>query len=308
MSAVRIESLDSTSIGLKPGQYTVSEPSLVAKASASLSATPRPFLKWAGSKRRFLVDLIPHLPVAFSTYYEPFLGGASLFFLLAPPRAVLGDLCDPLIETYQSVRNNPSAVLRFLSPLKQTPDIYYAIRGNPGGGPYKRAAEFIYLNKTCWNGLYRVNQKGEFNVPFGRPKSDGVANPENIKACSRALASPGVSIQVRDFEATLENAGSGDLIFLDPPYVTGSGANGFRDYNKRLFSWQDQVRLAHLAAHLQSQGATVIVTNVDDPSVRKLYPTFDKHTLTAHFTISGRMDRRRLGSELLLVGRRKGKS
>lgn len=267
--------------------FLPSAKNLEVRAAASLSATPRPFLKWAGSKRRFLADLIAHLPASFSTYYEPFLGGGALFFLLQPPRAVLGDMAGPLVETYTAIRDNPSAVLRYLSWLVPDREVFYLIRERRTNGQFKRAAEFIYLNKTCWNGLYRVNMQGKFNVPYGRPSELPVADHENIMSCAEALSMSGIRIQQGDFEETLNGAGLGDLVFLDPPYVTGHTNNGFRDYNEVLFSWNDQVRLALVAERLRVSGATVLVTNANHPSIREMYRSFEHHLITTRSTIAG---------------------
>ncbi len=285
-------------------RITEADHSLLAdRAAAPLSAEPRPFLKWAGSKRRFLPMLLRHIPRRFGRYFEPFLGGGALFFLLRPQSAVLADACAELIETYEAVRNNPSAVCRYIKPLRPDKDLYYSIRGQRSVGRYKRAAEFIYLNKMCWNGLYRVNKRGEFNVPFGRPRSDYVADDTNIRSCSAALATDDVRLTVSDFEGALENAARGDLVFLDPPYVTGHQNNGFIDYNETLFSWDDQRRLADVAKELRAKGVHVLVTNADHPSIINLYGGFVPHRLSSHSTISGKNLGRRRTSELLLVAK-----
>lgn len=276
---------------------------LVARAERYLSATPRPFLKWAGSKRRLLTQIVPHLPPSYRRYYEPFLGGGSPFFLLCPRHAELSDACGELIETYKAVRDNSTAVLRYLSPLRPDRDLYYRTRDARSRGRFKRAAEFIYLNKTCWNGLYRVNQQGKFNVPYGRPSGNYVADAANINMCSEALLAPGVSLVSCDFEVALLGAGRGDLVILDPPYATGHSNNGFVDYNEVLFSWHDQERLASLARTLHNRGAHVLVTNADHHSITELYSDFEQHRIAGHSTISGRSDRRRKKSELLFVGK-----
>lgn len=271
-------------------------------AATSLSTTPRPFLKWAGSKRRFLPDILPHLPHRFNRYYEPFLGSGALFFLLRPTSAILSDNCAELIQTYEAVRTNPVAVSRYLAPLRPDRRLFYSIRDNRSRCPYERAAEFIYLNKTCWNGLYRVNQNGQFNVPYGRPRSNHIASETNIHSCANALAFPGIRLAVGDFQSVLGDVGTGDLVFLDPPYVTGHRSNGFVDYNEKLFSWSDQERLAKVAKHLRACGAHVLITNADHPSVRQLYKGFQLHFLTSHSTISGKTCGRRKMSQLLVVG------
>src|SRR3972149_2891190 len=192
---------------------------MASRASLPLSAVPRPFLRWAGSKRWLLKPLVPLLPPRIRTYREPFLGSGALFFLLCPSRAVLSDKCGDLIEAYGALRDGVSTIIRYLKPLKPDRDLFSSIRNQPSRGQLKRVAEFLYLNKTCWNGLYRVNSKGRFNVPYGKPKTDFIADFENLHACSRALQKPNVKLRSCDFEAALEDVTAGDLVYLDPPYV-----------------------------------------------------------------------------------------
>lgn len=256
------------------------------RACSPLSAVPRPFLRWAGSKRWLLSHLVPLLPLRFQTYREPFLGSGALFFLLCPDRAVLSDKCGDLIEVYGALRDGVSTIIRHLRPLKPDRDLFYAIRNRPGRGRLKRVAEFLYLNKTCWNGLYRVNSEGRFNVPYGMPKTDFLADFDNLRACSRALQKSDVKLRSWDFEAALEDVKDGDLVYLDPPYVTRHNNNGFVDYNETLFSWEDQKRLAKRARQLADAGAFVIVTNADHREVLELYRGFRSCTLTRSSTLA----------------------
>lgn len=201
-------------------------PQIVERASRPFSSSPRPFLKWAGLKRFLLTQIVAHLPTKFARYYEPFLGSGSLFFAIAPNRATLGDTCQDLINTYLAVRDNSQRVMGYLRAWKPDEDFYYQVCNQPSHGRFKRAAEFIYLNKTCWNGLYRVNLEGRFNVPYGRPKTNNLIGSKELAAAATALARHGVSIRKADFEETLDSAGEGDLVYLDPPYVTGHNGNG----------------------------------------------------------------------------------
>lgn len=269
------------------------------QAVIALSATPRPFLKWAGSKRALLPQIIPALPSAYRTYHEPFLGSGSLFFLLQPDHAYLSDTCRELIDTFQAVRDNPHAVLRHLKPWKPDREFFYAVRSNRSRGRLKRAAEFIYLNHTCWNGLYRVNSRGMFNVPYGLPRTDHVVDRVNVLACGRALAPDGVVLGCRDFDAALRVVCRDDLVFLDPPYVTGHNNNGFIDYNERLFSWADQVRLAKAARSLVRRGAHVIVTNAYHDDIVDLYADFNLATISRASTLAANPEKRGRVSEAL---------
>jgi DNA adenine methylase len=259
---------------------------LADRAAKSLSATPRPFLRWAGSKRFLLPILANLLPSTYKTYREPFLGGGALFFLLQPERAVLSDSCANLIDTFKAVRRAPHAINRHLTPLKPEPEYFYSLRKARSTDAIQRAAEFIYLNKTCWNGLYRVNSRGEFNVPYGRPKTDTIFDPSNIVACSAALNKPGITINCADFTDALADVQAGDLVFLDPPYVTGHNNNGFIDYNETLFSWEDQKKLAEVAHALVDRGAHVIVTNADHNDILRLYSGFTVQTVTRNSTLA----------------------
>ena len=256
------------------------------RASMPMRAMPRPFLRWAGSKRWLLKHLAPLLPPRFRTYREPFLGSGALFFLLCPSRAVLSDKCTDLIDAYGAVGDGVSTIIRYLKPLKPDRELFYAIRNQPSRGRLKRVAEFLYLNKTCWNGLYRVNSSGQFNVPYGMPKTDFIADFENLRACSRSLQKPNVKLRSCDFEAALEDVAAGDLVYLDPPYVNRHNNNGFIDYNESLFSWEDQKRLAARARELADKGVYVIVTNADNDDVLKLYRGFRSCTLTRSSTLA----------------------
>jgi DNA adenine methylase len=259
---------------------------LKSRAATPLSTLPRPFLRWAGSKRWMLQHILPLLPKEIRIYREPFLGSASLFFLLCPRNAILSDQCEDLIRAYMMIRENVSAIIRHLKPLKPNKNFFYAIRKNPSRGKLKRAAEFLYLNKTCWNGLYRVNSKGQFNVPYGIPSSDTIVDFRNLHACARLLNVLGVQLKHCDYEMALADAEGGDFIYLDPPYVTRHNNNGFIDYNETLFSWEDQKRLANRARDLANAGAYVIVTNADHQDVLDLYAGFKSVVLTRSSTLA----------------------
>lgn len=259
---------------------------LRAKASTPSSARPRPFLRWAGSKRWLLKQMAESLPTEFGAYHEPFLGSGALFFLLCPARASLSDKCGELIDVYKAIRDDASAIIRYLRPLKPNRELFYAMRKRPSRGRLKRVAEFVYLNKTCWNGLYRVNSEGRFNVPYGRPKTDFIADFENLRACSQALQISRAALQSCDFEDALTRVEKGDLVYLDPPYVTRHNNNGFVDYNETLFSWEDQRRLASRARQLAHSGAYVVVTNAAHRDVVELYQGFTSRTLARSSTLA----------------------
>ncbi|MGH7139231.1 MAG: DNA adenine methylase [Pirellulales bacterium] len=272
---------------------------LLSRAGRWASAEPRPFLRWAGSKRALLAHIVPLLPRGFATYREPFLGSGALFFLLQPTRAVLSDACSELVQTFSAVRDNVSAVAGHLRPLAPDPDTFRRFRARRSRGRLRRAAEFIYLNKTCWNGLYRVNLNGEFNVPYGRPKSDGIVDFSNLRACAAALGKKGIKLWNCDFAPALERTQKGDLVYLDPPYVTRHNNNGFVEYNEVLFSWADQKRLAELARQLADSGASVIITNADHHEIVELYSGFTIVRFNRKSTIASSAGARGKVSEMI---------
>lgn len=276
---------------------------LAQRAARSLSAEPRSFVRWAGSKRGLLTHILPHVPDDFGRYFEPFLGSGALFFLLTPDEAVLNDRCSDLITTYQAIEKDARAVAQAARSIAFDRETYYEVRSGRSADPIRYAGEFLYLNRACFNGLYRVNSSGQFNVPWGAPKTDFVADEGNLVACQQALSKPGVTLLCDDFEIALTDCEAGDLVFLDPPYVTRHNNNGFADYNEKLFSWDDQVRLARIAESLRAGGATVIVTNALHADVVELYPEFGAHQIDRHSTLASATSRRSRTSEALLVGR-----
>ncbi len=276
---------------------------LSERAAAPLSAIPYAFLRWAGSKRLVLPHLVPHIPPRFATYYEPFLGSGALFFLLRPKVAALSDVCRDLVATFQAVRDDTGRVLRHLSALPPpSPAGYYEVRAHMSTGRFKRAAQFIYLNKFCWNGLYRVNALGQFNVPYGRPKSDSLGDNVNLRACGTLLRISEVTLIASDFEVVTRTARSGDFVFLDPPYATSHSRNGFVDYNEVLFSWKDQLRLASLVHKLRRRGCFVLMTNADHDSIARLYSDYRLVRFERKSTIAAQRTRRGRTTELIVVG------
>jgi DNA adenine methylase len=267
--------------------------------AASDCTKAEPFLRWAGAKRKYTKLLLNYLPKRYETYYEPFLGAGSLFFATDPPRAVLGDVIEPLMETYSAVRDHPMPLWHELQKWPVDKATYYETRALVPRNKIEHAAQFIYLNKTCWNGLYRVNRSGGFNVPYGMPKSQNVASPANLVACSNALKRS-TELYTQDFELTLQRAQYCDFAFLDPPYVTTHTKNGFVEYNESLFSWADQCRLAQVVKDLDQRGVKFLMTNADHESVIQLYQGFDIQKFERLSTIASNRQHRRQVSELLI--------
>ena len=203
-----------------------------------------PFLKWAGGKRWLTKYREALFDTEYERYIEPFLGSGAVFFDLCPERAILSDANGDLIETYHAIRDDWQRVYAYLQDYQQrhSKDHYYATREKTLRNPFTRAARFIYLNRTCWNGLYRVNKDGKFNVPIGT-KSTVLLDSDNFSAIAEQLNK--AEISTTDFEVTIEKCRQGDLLFVDPPYTVKHNHNGFIKYNETLFSWDDQVRLHH---------------------------------------------------------------
>lgn len=237
----------------------------------------RPFLKWPGGKRWLIERKLVKFPAHTKRYIEPFLGGGAVYFGIASGTAILADSNSRLIETYRAVRDGYRVVERRLVEYQDLhcKEFYYLERARSYKNRFQRAAQFIYLNRTCFNGMYRVNKKGEFNVPLGT--KTGVLLGDDFRAISRTLRS--AELRVSDFEETVGLASEGDLLFADPPYTVKHNKNGFLKYNENIFSWDDQVRLKDALVAAQQRGASVICTNADHESIRELYEP--------HFSISG---------------------
>lgn len=235
--------------------------------------TPRPFLKWAGGKGQMLDKLLPLLPKQIDTYYEPFLGGGAVFFALARERrfrkAILSDANEELINSYIALKSEPKRVLSELKrhAAKHCKEYYYEVRSAKPRGSAQRAARTIYLNRTGFNGLYRVNQKGQFNVPFGAYKNPKIIDIENLYAVSLALQD--TEISVCDFSA-IGDLGSKDAAYFDPPYLP-VGPQSFTRYHKDEFGKSDHNRLAKFFVKLQSNGACVVLTNSSAADTYTLY-------------------------------------
>jgi DNA adenine methylase len=258
-----------------------------------------PFLRWAGGKQ-WLAPVFSTLCLPTkSTYFEPFLGGGAAFFSAWRERAVLGDINAALISTYEAVRDNPRAVIRHLRSWANKPSTFYAVRAAAYRGKYKTAAAFIYLNKTCWNGLHRVNRSGRFNVPFGYNQNRAVYDSKAILSASRWLKT--ADLMACDFEVTLSRCHAGDIVYLDPPYTLRHASNGFRRYNEKLFSWSDQRRLSALVDRLVSEDCHVVLSNALHEDILRLYPRMRAFKLSRKSLLAGRADCRGTTYELLLV-------
>ena len=262
----------------------------------------RPFLKWAGGKSQLLEQLRAYLPKTFNGYHEPFLGGAALFFSLGNRRpALLSDINEELILCYRAIRDDVEAVIEELRLHRYERQYFYRIRDlTPGELSIpKRAARTIFLNKTAFNGLYRVNNQGKFNVPFGRHVKPVILDPDNLRACSQALQ--GTWIDTLDFASATAAASAGDLVYFDPPYVPVSATAQFTSYARGGFNWDSQKTLARTVAELTKRGVKVMLSNSDVPALRELYAHFRIETVKASRRINSKSDARGSVAEIIVM-------
>jgi DNA adenine methylase len=243
--------------------------------------------------------MLPELiPKTINKYYEPFLGSASIFFEIKPSIAILNDVNKDLMITYRQVKSNVDGVIKSLSTLRNTKTNYYKVRSSLPRRHSEKAARFIYLNQTCFNGIYRVNKQGKFNVPYGYRKIDFV-RAQNLKLCSKQLRT--AELMSCDFISALSDVERGDFVFLDPPYTVAHSNNGFIEYNKRLFTWEDQQRLAELTASLHRKGINFILTNANHQSIYSLYQRVGKsYIIDRYSTVSSYGHARNRISELII--------
>ena len=262
---------------------------------ASKSIVARPIVKWAGGKSRLLGELLSRVPTKVRTYAEPFAGGAALFFALASERsrglrsferAVLCDRNEELVALYTAVRDDVDAVVAALGDYRHDRELFYDVRAKDtrGMSDVDRAARFIFLNRTCFNGLWRVNSGGRFNVPFGKYKNPRILDEENLRSASRALR--GVEVVSKDFADVTGELGRGDFVYLDPPYVPVSRTASFTAYAKDGFNPDDQARLARELRALKRRGVKGMLSNADTHGTRELYDGLALHVVRAPRSIS----------------------
>ena len=271
-------------------------------SSVLSTISPRPFLKWAGGKNKLIQQYIPYFPKKFKTYYEPFLGGGAIFFYLNPQLAVLTDINAELVNTYRCVKNNVEELILLLKEhqLKHSKEYYYGVRQGNGITPLEKAARLIYLNKTCFNGLYRENSKGEFNVPIGKYKNPKICNAALLRSVSAALQP--TQIDVRPFEDILKYASSSDdFVYFDPPYYPLSPTSNFTAYSRYSFSEDDQIRLKEVFAELAGRDVKVMLSNSDSQFIRELYREFNIHSISASRLINSNAMKRGKITEVLIT-------
>lgn len=261
------------------------------------------FLKWVGGKRWFVNRENQRFPTEYNRYIEPFLGGGAVFFYLEPQEAILSDINSELINTYIAVRDELDSVYRNLGihARNHCKDYFYQVRSRSTRTLATSAARMIYLNKSCFNGIYRVNKQGRFNVPYGTEDSISF-DYENLRKSSLILQNAHLLCQ--DFEITIDLAQEDDFIFCDPPYVVVDEDNRFVGYNPDAFSWADQIRLVNVLERAKDRNVKIIMTNVDHPKVRRLYENvqgFTLDTVQRQCYISGTVEGRTAYQELIVT-------
>ena len=272
----------------------------------------RPFLKWAGGKSKLIEQYIPYFPQSFTNYYEPFLGGGAVFFYFcgAKPDAnkFISDINPELINTYCCIKNNVEPLITLLKThqLQHNQDYYYQIRSSASaiarshweGSEIERAARFIYLNKTCFNGLYRENLRGLFNVPMGKYKNPTICNEDLLRSVSVALQSAAVSLNPYD---EINSKNEQDFVYFDPPYYPLSSTSNFTTYSRYVFKEAEQIKLRDTFAQLASWGVKVMLSNSDCAFVRELYADFNIYEILASRAINSKAEKRGKITELLIT-------
>ncbi len=270
-----------------------------------------PIVRWVGGKSKLLDEIVSRVPASHGRYFEPFAGGAALFFRLAPPRAVISDTCEGLIDLYREVAQDPRAVHAELRCLTSSGDplaAYYARRAAwnreeerlswPGA---LRAATFLYLNKSCFNGLWRVNRSGAFNVPIGKFGS-GPSYPSLADLVAAGEALRHAEIYCEDYATVLDRASRGDFVYVDPPYPPRSKTSHFSSYSSQVFAEEAQRTLARRVLALVDRGVAVLVSQADVPLTREIYAGMTLHEVSSPRSVNARGQGRGAVPELLLTG------
>lgn len=267
-----------------------------------------PFLKWVGGKRKLIPEIKKMLPGGLSkyTYYEPFVGGGALLFDLQPTQAVINDSNEELINVYTVIRDHPKELIDELKKHKNIPEYFYEIRSMDRKPIFnnisniERASRIIYLNKTCYNGLYRVNNSGKFNSPFGKYKNPNIVNESVIKAVSNYLNNAQVEILNVDYEVALRNVSKNAFVYLDPPYHPISKSSNFTGYVRGGWGEKDQLRLRDICNNLNKKGVKFLLSNSSSDFIKEIYDEYNIHTVRASRSINSDSSKRGKVDELLI--------
>ena len=277
-----------------------------------LLATPKPFVKWAGGKRQLLQTLEKDFPSKFRNFFEPFLGGGAVLFNILSKKPLIpctvADLNSDLILTYATIRDNPYELISSLEKhhknyFNNKESYYYQIRSSRPRTKIEKSSRLLFLNKTCFNGLYRVNKKGQFNVPLGRYSNPNIINKENILSVSKTLRSSKIKIICRDFQSVLDEAKKNDFVYFDPPYQPVSSTANFTSYTNKNFSISDLQRLSDTCEKLNSNGCHVMISNSNSKEVIKNFSskTWKIKKISANRFINSNSSKRQGHSELIIT-------
>ncbi|MFU0825900.1 DNA adenine methylase [Clostridium sp.] len=266
-----------------------------------------PVLKWAGGKRQLLRDIIKHIPEKYSTYYEPFLGGGAVLFELQPNKAVVNDINGELINVYLMIRDHVEELIEDLKKYKNEDEYFYKIRElDRDKNKYnqlsnvKKASRIIYLNKTCYNGLFRVNSQGQFNVPFGRYKNPNIVNATILRAASNYFNKAKITFKCGDFEDAVKGARKGSFIYFDPPYDPVSDTSSFTGYDIGGFDKEEQIRLKKLCDKLNQRGVKFLLSNSATDFILDLYRDYNITIVKANRAINSQGNKRGKVDEVLV--------
>ncbi len=270
----------------------------------------RPFLKWVGGKKQLVPSLQKYYPKVFGTYFEPFLGGGAVFFAVQPKVAVLNDINASLMGAYRDIKNTPQDVIKELKKLdkkykllmdEERADFYYGIRNkfNTTRPSIQKTALLIFLNKTCYNGMYRENSKGQFNVPFGTYKNPTILDTENLKEVSEKLKK--VTLLVGSFRDAVKTAKKGDFIYFDPPYYPVTKTANFTSYTSNAFLEREQEELKRVFVELDKRGCYVMLSNSHTEFIAKLYKGYHQHVVSANRAVNSTATGRGKVKEFLIL-------
>ncbi|GAF64402.1 adenine-specific DNA methyltransferase [Bacillus sp. TS-2] len=268
----------------------------------------QPFLKWAGGKRQLIPEIMKYIPEDYGTYYEPFIGAGAVLFQLKPAKAIINDVNSELVNTYHVIRYQMEELIEDLKRHENTADYYYSIREwDRNRESYaqltqvQKASRLIYLNKTCFNGLYRVNKKGQYNVPYGKYKSPNIVNEQVIRQVHEYLNEANVTIKNEDFAQVIEGAKKGDFIYLDPPYDPVSMTASFTNYSLEGFGKKEQLRLRDLFHELDKRGCFILLSNSATDFIKSSYDGYKMKIVGASRNINSIGSKRGKIEEVLVM-------
>ena len=267
-----------------------------------------PILKWVGGKRQLLSEIMPLINKNCSTYVEPFVGGGAVFFELQPKKAIINDFNSELINVYQVVRDNVEELISALEKHNElnSEEYFYEVRGIDRTEQFQemtdieKAARIIYLNKTCYNGLYHVNAAGHFNSPYGKYKNPNIVNATTLRAMSKYLNKGNIVIRQGDYKEALKGLRKGAFVYLDPPYMPISTSSSFTGYTQNGFSYDHQVELKKECDKLRKKGIAFLQSNSDCPEIRDLYKDYEIITVQARRNINSNAKKRGEINEVLI--------